>query len=189
MKRRYVSGTKAPRPHYNMLQQVRAHLGLTQQDVAHLLNVSRSAVALDEHGTRTLPGASVARVLALLQVLPAPAGPAPLPPEPPLALTAADRTELDFRRQGLALQVYVVTQQLKRPQLQLAQARLWQQALPALRKSFPATDTDWHDWLNRFEGRAASVLQFETGSAVRLQLRLATLTFEVAEITRLLATP
>ncbi len=55
MNRRHVSGSKGPKPSYNMLQLVRTHLGLTQQQVADLLGVSRTAVAMEERGERRLP--------------------------------------------------------------------------------------------------------------------------------------
>lgn len=101
-------------------------------------------------------------------------------------LTAADRDELDFRRQGLSVQVSPLEQQLVRHRVLLAQARLWQQALPALRQSFPAHDVEWQEWLTRFERRAAAVLRSEGGAAGLLELRLATLAFEMGEINRLL---
>ena len=181
MKRHRVTRDKPPAPSHNLLQRIRTSLGLTQQHVADLLGVSRSAVAMDEQGQRSLPWQGMGRVLALHQALPA----APAA-RPPLALTAADRDELDFRRRGLAVQLYPLEQQLAQGRVRLAQAHLWQRVLPALRQSFEATDTDWQEWLDYFERRAASVLRSESGAAALLELRLAVLTFELGEIARLL---
>ena len=183
--RKFSSG-RGPRPFLNATQLVRAHLGLTQQDLADLLRVSRGAVAMDERGERFLPGASAERLRQLGQVLPVPDGPAPVPAVPAPVLSADDRETLDLRRQGLALEAYPLKKQLARVEVRLAQARLWQQALPALRVAFPAEDAFAHQWLDYFAGKAAATLRDDSGTPALLGLRLATLAFEMAEIDRLL---
>jgi hypothetical protein len=104
----------------------------------------------------------------------------------PLNLTAADRDDLDFRRQGLRLDLYPLRQKLKRQQVLLAQAQCWQQVLPQLRATFPADNAHAHEWLDHFEKRAATILRDEAGAPALLQVRLAAIEFEIAEITRLL---
>ncbi len=184
---RKFSNQRGPSPLLNESQHVRAHLGLTQAGLAALLNVSRQALSMHEHGTRPLPLAPFGWLFKLYQALPPPGAP-PAPPPPP-ALTATDRDDLEFRRQGLALEVWPLEQKLHRAQVRLAQARRWQQAAPALRAAFAADDARAQARLDRFEDRAADVVRTEAGSPALLQVRLAALNFEIAEITRLLATP
>lgn len=181
MKRRKFSHHLPPRSAHNATQAVRARLGLTQDELAYLLDVSRTAVAMDECGTRFLPWPQGKLLLALQTALPA----ALPPPEPPV-LTEADRDDLSFRRQGLQVAAHPLQQKLERVEVRLAQARCWQQVLPQLRSAFPADNTHAHEWLNVFERRAAGILRTEAGAPALLQVRLAAIASEIADITRLL---
>lgn len=183
MTRRKFSHQRGPRFQHNMSQVVRAYLGLTQDDLATLMDVSRAAVSMDEYGTRDLPWPQVQLLHALHAALPAPD--APMAPAP-LMLTPSDRDDLSFRHLQLTTQVYPLKQKLERLQVRLAQAQCWQQAMPQLRNTFPAENAEAHKWLDRFERRAASTLRTEAGTPALLQVRLAAIEFEMAEITRLL---
>lgn len=183
---RHFTNTRGPGPHLNSVQRLRAYLGLTQQDLANLLEVSRPAVALYERDARPLLSGELGRLHALYAVLPAPNGPAPLPEVPTPVLSDDDRKNLDFRRREIVVATFPLEAALARVQVQLAQARLWQQALPTLRTAYPATDETAHDWLRLMEIKATRTLRRASGTPALLQLRLATLQFETAEIERLL---
>ncbi|GAA4364573.1 hypothetical protein GCM10023185_34200 [Hymenobacter saemangeumensis] len=184
---RIFSNHRGPSPSHNATQLVRAHLGLTQQDLARLMQVSRTAVAMDERGERYLPWPKSKLLHDLCTVLPTPHGSAPVPAVPAPVLSAADRKELDWRRRTIALEVFPLEQKLARVEVRLAQARLWQQALPALRAAFPAEDARAQRWLDYFEAEAAATLSTDSGQPALLKLRLATVAFELAEIDWLLA--
>ncbi|WP_400190122.1 hypothetical protein [Hymenobacter sp. B81] len=181
MKRRKFSHHRPLQSSHNATQAVRARLGLTQDDLAYLMEVSRAAVAMDEHGTRFLPWPQAKLLFALQAALPA----ALPPPEPPV-LTEAQRDDLSFRRQGLRVAARPLQQKLEHLQVRLAQARCWQQVLPQLRTAFPADNAHAHEWLSLFERRAAGILRHEAGAPALLQVRLAAIALEIAEITRLL---
>jgi transcriptional regulator with XRE-family HTH domain len=181
MTRRKFSAKRPLRPQHNATQAVRAQLGLTQNDLASLMEVSRVAVSMDEHGSRSLPWPQIGLLYALRAALPA----TPAPPPPPV-LTATDRADLEFRRKVLRVAAFPLEEKLERGQLRLAQARCWQQVLPQLRTTFPANNTWAHEWLDMFERRAAITLRRQAGSPALLQVRLAAIAFEITEITRLL---
>ncbi len=185
MKRPKFSHQRPLRPLHNATQAVRARLGLTQDDLAALMQVSRAAVSMDEHGSRDLPWPQVQLLQALYQVV-LPLATEAHAPLPPLTLTAADRDDLDFRRLGLRVAAAPLQLKLERSQLQLAQAQCWQRVLPQLRATFPPENAWAHGWLDRFERRAGGLLRTEAGGPALLQVRLAAIAFEIAEITRLL---
>lgn len=184
MKRRKFSHQLPLRPQHTPAQALRARLGLTQDDLADLLEVSRAAISMEEHGSRSLPWPQIGLLNALYQVvLPLPADPAPVPPAP---LTADDRAELDYRRLGLRVAAGPLEKKLAREHLRLAQARCWQLVLPQLRAAFPPENPWAHTWLDERTRRAAVALRSAGGPAALLQVRLAAIAFEIAEITRLL---
>lgn len=92
LKRRKFSHQKGPNQLRNTVQRVRAELSLTQDDLARLLDVSRSAVAMAERGARSLPWPNVLLLHALQTALLVP----PLAPDtlPPPPLSAAERDDL-----------------------------------------------------------------------------------------------
>ncbi|MCC2546806.1 helix-turn-helix domain-containing protein [Hymenobacter sp. BT175] len=173
---------KGPRAHYSTLQRVRAHFGLTQRDLAGLLGVTRSMVAMDERGKRRLPLPALEKLTPLVLALPGPDGTAPALPAP--VLSAADRRTLSARLKELELGICQAREKLARCQARWSQARLWRQALPTLRRALPERQ---QRWLNILEDQAAATLAGEDGTPALLALRLDTLRFEATEITRLLA--
>ena len=184
---RNFSAHRGPNASHNGLQLLRAHLGLTQADLAQWLGTSRAAVAMDERAERYLPWKASSQLTPLFAVLPLPDGPAPVPTVPAPVLSADDRQKLGRRQREIALEAYPIEEQLARCEVRLAQARLWQQALPMLRAARPATDKLAQLWLDYFEQKAAATLLDDSGTPALLRLRLATLAFEKSEIDRLLA--
>lgn len=183
MATRHFSHQRGPAPSHGIAQTVRAHLGLTQLELAMLLNVSRGTLAMAELGRRDLPPAAtvlLAQLLPTLLATPAPAAAAPAP------LSPDQRDVLDLRRQGIGLEEYSLRQQLKRVQTRLLQARRRQQAEPVLRAALPATDALAHRKLSRLAEAAEQYLRDEGATPALLELRLRVLAFERAEIERLL---
>lgn len=188
MKRPTFSRHHEPTPYLNRAELLRANFGLTQQEIADLLGVSRASVAMDERCERWLSGVAGLRQAQLMEAtaphliagpLPAPAGPAP-------ALSARERETLRLRLMGIEVVAYPLRQQLARCQTRRAQAALRQQVLPALRAAFPADDARAQRWLDYF-GDMAQLMLDEVGATPELlTLQLAVLAFEASETTRLL---
>ncbi len=183
MASQHFSHQRGPALSHGIEQTVRAHLGLTQLELAMLLNVSRGTVAMAELSRRDLPPAATVLLAQLLPALlatppPASAAPAPLTPE--------QRDELDMRRQAIGLEEYPLRQQLKRVQTRLLQAHQRQLAEPVLRAALPPTDTRAHRKLSRLAEAAEACLRTENALPALLELRLRVLAFERAEIERLL---
>ena len=175
----------------NTSQLIRGHFGLTQPELAGLLGVSRSTVAMSEQGetgARSLPTAAWQRLMALALAMPVPDGLALVPAVPAIvALLPYQREELELRLRRLQVDEYPLQKQLAQAQTHLAQARLRLQALPALRTAFPVDDERAQRWLTRFGEDAETTLRDEGATPAQLQLRLDVLAFERAGITRLLA--
>lgn len=178
------SNQRGPLPFHNLSQRVRAHLGLTQDDLAMLLDVSRTAVSMDEHGTRRLPPAAQGLLLLLHQALPPADAPPAADAPAPAPLTDADRADLAFWRRELDLEAHTLQLQLERGQVRQTQAQRWQQLGPALQALFPADNPEARQWLERFERRAARRVRTDDAIPARLPLRLAAIAFEIAEITK-----
>lgn len=185
MSSRHFSHKQGSSPSHGIEQTVRAHLGLTQQELARLLGVSRTTLAMAEHGSRDLPPAVSVQLLRLWQAI----ADAPATPETPVPLSSAQRDTLDLRRLAIKREEYPVHQQLKRIQIRLAQARQRQQVEPALRAALPASEVQAHRWLGRLADEADARLRDEGGEPVLLELRLRVLAFERAEIDKLLGEP
>jgi transcriptional regulator with XRE-family HTH domain len=177
----HFSHQRGPSSSHNTGQAVRAQLGLTQQDLAQLLGVSRSALAMAERGSRDLPPAIAQRLLSLRQALDT------LPvPVAATVLSAEQREKLAIRLQAIQLEEYPLRQQLQRVQIRLNQARLRQQAEVVLRAALPATEALAHRKLGRLADAADACLRDEGGEPALLELRLRVLAFERAEIEQLL---
>ncbi|RYY21090.1 MAG: helix-turn-helix domain-containing protein [Cytophagaceae bacterium] len=184
MATRHFSLQRGPAPSHSSAQTARAQLGLTQQELAQLLGVSRTALAMAEQGSRDLPSAAAQRLLNLLQAL------AALPaPVPAAVLSTSQREDLEIRLQAIQLAEYPLRQQLRRVQIKLAQARLRQQAEPALRATLLATEALAHRKLSRLAEAADAYLRDEGATPALLELRLQVLAFERAEVARLLNGP
>jgi len=187
MTRRIFSHHRGPRTYQNVNQLIRAHFGLTQPDLARLLNITRAVVAMDERNERDMPPAAWLRLNHLAQALPVPYGPAPVPPEVPARPSDAKREELELRLEGIGIEAHPLRLKLTRCQTRLSQARLRLQALPALQLAF--FDERGQRWLANFEAEAHEMLEDEANKQLRLELRLKVLAFEAAEIDKLLADP
>jgi transcriptional regulator with XRE-family HTH domain len=182
MPTRHFSHQRGPAPSHGIAQTVRAHLGLTQLELAMLLNVSRGTLAMAELDRRDLPPAAT---VLLAQLLPALlATPAPVDTTAPLTLEQRDTLEL--RRQAIELEEHPLRQQLKQVQIRLLQARQRQLAEPILRAALPPTDTIAHRKLSRLAEAAEQYLRDEGAAPALLELRLRVLAFEREELERLL---
>ncbi|MBG8555711.1 hypothetical protein [Hymenobacter guriensis] len=167
--------------------QVQARFGLTQQQLADVLGVSRTALAMDALGERLLPIAAVLGLDALRRQLPPPVGEAlPLPvaestPGP------EDQKTLAMRLRGIAIADYPLQNQQERLQTRLEQAQARLQALPALHAAFP--EERGQRWLNLFEEEARIWLEHDGSALLQLTLRRKVLAYEAAEIRLLLGEP
>jgi transcriptional regulator with XRE-family HTH domain len=183
MASQHFSHQRGPAPSHGTEQLVRAHLGLTQLELAMLLNVSRGTLAMAELGRRDLPPAATAVLAQLLPALLATPPPASAAPAP---LTPQQRDTLDLRRQGIGREEYPLRQQLAHVQTRLLQARRRQLAEPVLRAALPPTDTLAHRKLSRLAEAAEACLRDESATPALLELRLRVLAFERAELDKLL---
>lgn len=168
-------------------QKVRASFGLTQQQLALLLGVSREALAADETGRRYLSGAAAVLLSTLEQVVRAlPPAEEPAAGPPTAALSDYERESLRLRLMAIGLEEYRLRQQLARSQHQLAQMRRRQQALPALREALPPDNAYASRWLAHFAEDAEAIQRIEEPQAAQLALRLRVLAFETSETATLL---
>lgn len=187
MANQHFSHQRGPAASHGLAQTVRAHLGLTQQDLAVLLGVSRATLAMAELGHRSLPPAANLLLEQLGEAITA------VPKEPAAAavlLSPEQRDTLTVRRQGIGLEESALQQQLKRAQTRLLQARQRQQAESVLRAALPATNAAAHRKLSRLAEEAEQYLRAAGATPAMLELRLRVLAFERTEIDKLLdATP
>lgn len=183
MASQHFSRQRGPLLGHGVEQTIRAQLGLTQQELARLLGVSRTALAMAELGQRDLPPGATQRLLHLGQAL------ATTPSSAVAVLTAGQRGALELRLQAIRLEEQPLRQQLSRVQIQLDQARRRQQAEPMLRASLPASDALAHRWLSRFSEEADALLRAEGATPALLELKLRVLAAEQAEIEQLLGKP
>jgi transcriptional regulator with XRE-family HTH domain len=183
MATQHFSHQRGPAASHSTEQAVRAHLGLTQLELATLLSVSRATLAMAELGRRDLPPAAtvlLAQLLPALIATPTQAAGAPAP------LSPNQREGLGLRRQGIGLEEDSLREQLKRVQTRLLQARQRQQAEAVLRAALPATEALAHRKLSRLAEEAETYLRAEGATPALLELRLRVLAFERAELERLL---
>lgn len=185
---------RGPRQYQPTMQRIQACFGLTQQELADVLGVSRGVLTMNGRGGRSLPPEAWTRLLQFHQALPvaqpdAEPAPAPAPSLPTPAFSADERQELDLRRRSLALKAVALGEERARRHTRLAQARLRLEALPGLRASFPADDEVAQALLKVWQNQAAATLRNEAGPAALLALRLRVLAFEVSETAKLLEEP
>ncbi|WP_167856836.1 helix-turn-helix domain-containing protein [Hymenobacter aquaticus] len=159
---------------------IRTGLGLTQEQLAGALGVSRHLVTKIEAGQRVLP-ASAGIILAWLsQALPPPGPPAPLPP-----LSPEQATMLHTRASAVAYETQLLLRRLERGQARAQRALAWLRAVPALRAALPAADGErQHLWLAATTAEAEQALEGEGSPALHrlLEARLAGLRAEAAAL-------
>ena len=166
-------------------QKVRACFGLTQQQLALLLGVSREVLAADETGRRYLMGPPGRLLDELAQVVRSLPPVEASPPPPASEMTDYDFGALRLRLMAIGLEEYRLRRQLARCQTQLAQMRRRTQALPALRATLPADNTYAARWLTQLADDAVVIQRLEEPQEQLLLLRLRVLAFEAGETARL----
>ncbi|MDQ2769575.1 MAG: hypothetical protein M3Y54_03645 [Bacteroidota bacterium] len=178
-----------PKAHQSAGQLLRAYYGLTQEWLAHYLEVSRSALAMDETGRASLPASSLLRQIPLIQGIPAPDGPAPQPSaEPTAAGSAAALPLLAARQREVRYELFRLERQQEKLLVRLRQVRLRLQTLPALLASLapPPADERQRRVLGYWAADAPDQLRDDEAALALLELRLRVLAFEAAQIGELL---
>ncbi|GAA4036164.1 hypothetical protein GCM10022409_21380 [Hymenobacter glaciei] len=191
MSRRFSHQT-GPRAHQPAGQQLRAYYGLTQEWLAHYLQVPRSTVSMDELNRASLPSASTLRLLPFILGLPVPDGTAPEPvATPTTAGQEATRVLLAHRQRECHYQVLRLGRQQEQLRVRLRQVRLRLQTLPALLASLAPAPADERQRrvLGYWAADAPDQLRDDEAALALLDLRQQVLGFELAEIQRLLAVP
>lgn len=181
-----------PRSHQTAGQQLRAHYGLTQDWLAHYLQVPRSTLSMDELDRASLPMASTLRLVPLLLGVPAPEGPAPEPAATPTAAGQAAARELLVERQReCQYQAQRLGRQQEKLRVRLRQVRLRLQTLPALLASLAPAPADerQHRVLGYWAADAPAQLRDDEAALAVLDLRQRVLAFELEELGTLLAGP
>ncbi|UOQ74282.1 helix-turn-helix transcriptional regulator [Hymenobacter cellulosilyticus] len=120
----------ATTPHYLAL--IRAGLGLTQEQLAGALGVSRHLVTKIEAGQRVLPPAAGIILAWLTQALPLPG-----PPAPPAPLAATELLPLQARAAAVQYEIQQLTRRLERGQARAQRALNWLRAAPKLLATLP----------------------------------------------------
>jgi transcriptional regulator with XRE-family HTH domain len=189
MPRRFSHQT-GPRAYQTAGQQLRAHYGLTQEWLAHYLQVPRSTLSMDELDRAHLPMASTLRLVPLLLGVPAPEGPAPEPAAIPTAAgQAATRVLLVERQRECEYQSLRLGQQQEQLRVRLRQVRLRLQTLPALLASLAPEPADERQRrvLGYWAADAPTQLRDDEAALAVLDLRQRVLAFELAELEKILA--
>lgn len=179
------------------LTSIRTWLGLSQRELATLLNVTRVRLAHAEAGSRALP-ARTRRLLGLLNLceltvpLPVPDGQLPSPAESaPLSATPVPEP-VQARLAECRFQVARLDHELRAMQARASPLLNRLTAVPRLLAALPGTDlptTLQRRWLERLAGEAADLLGAECGSAPQalLAARRAGYVSEAAQLEQWLA--
>lgn len=181
-----------PRAHQSAGQQLRAHYGLTQEWLAHYLEVPRSTMSMDELNRAHLPTASTLRLLPLIVGLPAPEGPAPEPAATPTAAGQAAAQALGTQRQReCRYEAQRLARQQERLRVRLRQVRLRLQTLPALLASLAPAPADERQRrvLGYWAADAPAQLRDDEAALALLDLRQRVLAFELEELAKLVDEP
>lgn len=162
---------------------VRTYFGLSQQELARFLGVSRALVALVETGRRTLPAEAENR----LAILNAGIRQEAVTPAEAVKSAPAAWEPLQLHQRKCLRQASGLRQELLQLQTQAAQYQRRLQALPLLSQAlgrFPA-DTELQSWLEQLATEARYGL-FDCGTAAQalLTVRITALEFEAAEAYR-----
>jgi|GEM_PF-3185431 len=178
-------------------------LGLSQEQLAYLLGISRQQLSMSEsEASRALPLRGLQRLMDLWQALPPVPADAPAPwvanddpTTPPLPVPApgslrpTERAKLRLRWKEIRVERNALRDQLDRAQVRLGQARVRQLLLPPLLAALPSADAPSVRAMVLLEllREAARTLETKAAQPALLTLRLAVLAFEAGEIQRLLA--
>lgn len=166
------------------LAQVRRHFGLDQATLATYLGMGAGMVGHLEAGRKPLSLVATQRLLPLLQALPAPDAPA-RPDDPAAHLAPPDAAPLAARLAYCQHHAARLRRELTTLTQQLAIARRWQQALPAL---LAETEARAHPWLLRRQEQAAADLDGEAAARYHLlRVRAEALESEAISLGKLLA--
>ena len=184
-------------PSTSLESAVRGALGLTQEQLARYLGVTRGQVAHAEAGRRVLRGEASRRLFLLADLLPPPLGNGPPEPAPeaPAAPGPLDPHPLRRRQRRCAWQAANRRLELEQLAGRARHAHRWQQVLPQLRAALPTDPTDAEGlrtrrWLDARAAEAQEELDAASATAhVLLHLRIEHLEAEAAQLARLLAAP
>lgn len=173
-------------PSTTLLQAVRRHFGLQQQEMATYLGVSEAMIGHIEAGRKGLPGAVLVRLTPLALHLPAALPPAPAPADGSSGFVSPAAGPLEARLDYCRHRATRLRREL-RPLLHAAEvARRWQQALPALLAD-AAPGSPAHRWLLRRQEQATADLDAEASARYHLlRLRAEALETEAAALAALL---
>ncbi|MBG8552477.1 helix-turn-helix transcriptional regulator [Hymenobacter guriensis] len=169
-------------PHY--LSLIRTGLGLTQEQLAGALGVSRHLVTKIEANQRVLPPAAGLIVAWLAQALPVPG-----PPVPAAPLLPAGLAPLQTRATAVAYEAEQLARRLARGQARAARAFDWLRAAPKLLATLPPEAERQRLWVAAVTAEAEGALEGE-GSPAQHRLmaaRLAGLRAEAAALAAYLA--
>jgi transcriptional regulator with XRE-family HTH domain len=166
-------------------QIVRGHFGLSQEDLASLLGMSRAMLSLAELQRRTLSTQALMWLLPLARRAgdSSAAAPAPTPAAPTPGAADAVGTALAERQARCRHEAEQLRRELRPHHTRLLQAQRRLEVLPELRASLPTPLSPRHErWLAWFEQDARSTLQGPAAAtAALLELRIAALEFEARE--------
>ncbi|MBO2008140.1 helix-turn-helix domain-containing protein [Hymenobacter negativus] len=159
-------------PSTTLVQTVRHYFGLQQSELAAYLGVTAAFIGHLEAGRKVLPSQVLLRLAPLAAWLPAPDAPAS--PAAPVPEALPDPEPLKARCDFCQYRAANLRRRLRPLEVHAAQARRWQQVLPAL---LAAADARTRPWLLRRQEQAARELGPEA-VAERLVLRLQAEAFE-----------
>ncbi|TGE23334.1 helix-turn-helix transcriptional regulator [Hymenobacter metallicola] len=177
--------TTLPTLHY--LAVIRTGLGLTQEQLAGALGVSRHLVTKIEAGQRVLPARAGIILTWLTQALPPPGPPTPLP-----ALNQEQAAPLHTRAAAVAHEMQQLTQRLERGQARTRRALDWLRAVPTLLATLPPDEAERHQlWVTTTTAEAKQALQGDGDPAQHrlLEARLAGLRAEATVLAAYLKVP
>ncbi|MCB2379619.1 helix-turn-helix domain-containing protein [Hymenobacter sp. BT635] len=169
-------------PHYLAL--IRAGLGLTQEQLAGALGVSRHLVTKIEAGQRVLPASAGIILSWLTQALPTLG-----PPAAPGPLLSAEAEPLHKRAAAVASELQQLTRRLERGQARARRALDWLQAAPKLLATLPPEAERQRQWVAATTAEAQGALEGEGSPVLHrlLMARLAGLRAEAAALAGYLA--
>lgn len=169
-------------PSTTVVQAVRGHFGLQQQELAAYLGVSPELVKHIEAGRRIATTPVLLRLAPLAALLPGPDAPAAT--VAPATACPPDPAPLEARRDFCQYRAANLRRRLRPLEALAARAQRWQQVLPGL---LAAADARTELWLLRRQEQATQELG-PAATAERLLLRLQAEAFETeaAALTKML---